>query len=343
MQAQKGLWGEETKHFHQLSPDHVIEAAEVIGKRLTGRIIPLNSLENRVYEAELATALDLEKVFSQTHVIIKFYRPGRWSKDQILEEHFFLTELSNFEIPVVSPIKIGNESVHFHQKTGLWFSLFPKVLGRLKDELGKEEIEQVGRLIGRIHNIGSSDKFSSRLTMSIENFIDANKNALEHLPPVEYPSFKHYLKLLETLSKLVKPIFEKVNLQRIHGDFHHGNILWTSLGPMAVDFDDCLTGPVEQDLWLLFPGKDSYSNQNRERFLDSYMEMTRKKYLNLNITEILRTFRMVHFNAWIAKRWEDQSFQRVFPHFVSPNYWDHELIELRGQLSLIQEFGLNIE
>ena len=248
-------WGSETRHFHLLSPDHVMHAAENWGKRLSGRVLTLNSLENRVYDVELACSVDFGKGFSSTHIILKFYRPGRWSEKQILEEHRFLQTLLEFEVPVVAPVEFQGKTLHYHPETQLWYALFPKVQGRLKDELIKDEIEQVGRLIGRIHNIGPLGIFKERITLHPETFIDANKTLLTTTAPVEHLSFRHYLELMDQLSRIIKPLFSSLTLQRLHGDFHRGNIVWTDAGPIAVDFDDCLTGPVEQDLWLLFPGK----------------------------------------------------------------------------------------
>lgn len=343
MSDSQGLWGKETRHFHLLTPDHVMHAAEAFGKRLSGRVMALNSLENRVYDVELAATVDFGKGFSSTNVILKFYRPGRWSEAQILEEHRFLSTLSEFEVPVVAPIEFNGKTLHLHPDTNLWFALFPKVQGRLKDELLKDEIEQAGRLIGRIHNVGSMGSFTHRLALNPDTFIEANRKALIDAAPVEHQSFQHYLKLLEQLYQILNPLFKGLTVQRLHGDFHRGNIVWTSAGPMAVDFDDCLTGPIEQDLWLLFPGKDQYSLEDRDRFLSAYREMTRKDFLRMNLTEALRAMRMVHFNAWIAKRWDDHSFQRVFPQFNSPNYWDQELIDLRIQIGQLQDFGMGFE
>lgn len=308
---QKGIWGAETKYFRELHPDHVCEAAEIFGVRLTGRVMTLNSLENRVYDVELASSQEFGPGFSSQNVILKFYRPGRWSPEQIREEHGFLQSLKEFEVPVVAPISIKGETLHHHPGTNLYFTLFPKVQGRLKDELIKEEIDQVGRLIGRIHNIGPLAPFKHRLSLSPHTFIEMGKRALEEVRPVAHTSFDYYLALLPQLQALLEPHFAHLKTQRIHGDFHRGNIVWTSAGPMAVDFDDCLTGPVEQDLWLLFPGTDEDGLKDRERFLDAYKEMTRSTELKMNLTEALRTMRMVHFNAWIAKRWEDHSFKRL--------------------------------
>lgn len=332
-----GLWGAETRHFHLLTPDHVMAATETWGRRLSGRVMALNSLENRVYDVELATPEDFGKGFASQNVILKFYRPGRWSEDQILEEHRFLETLKEFEVPVVAPLEFKGKTLHLHEETNLWFTLFPKVQGRLKDELIKDEIDQAGRLIGRIHNIGSMGEFHHRLSLSPLNFIELSRQELERIRPVEHMSFQHYLELLKSLYTLLTPLFQHLPTQRLHGDFHRGNIVWTQAGPMAVDFDDCLSGPVEQDLWLLFPGQDPESLKERDRFLDAYREMTKKEQLRMNLTEAFRAMRMVHFNAWIAKRWEDHSFQRIFPQFPTPHYWDQQLIDLRVQMGLIQE------
>lgn len=344
MSNSHGLWGAETKHFHELTPDHVLSATEKRGKRLTGRVMALNSVENRVYDVELASAEDFGKGFSSTNVILKFYRPGRWSREQILEEHRFLETLNEFEVPVVAPLEFNGSTLHVHEGNNLFFALFPKVQGRLKDELIKEEIDQVGRLIGRIHNIGSMGAFKHRLALTPSTFVEASRKTLTDLKPVEHMSFQHYLTLLDQLAPLLSSQFAHLEVQRLHGDFHRGNVVWTSAGPFAVDFDDCLTGPIEQDLWLLFAGLDEYSLADRERFLGAYKEMTRKSQVKLGLTESLRTMRMIHFNAWIAKRWDDHSFQRLFPQFPSANYWDQQLIDLRVQMGLIQErLGMGLE
>jgi Ser/Thr protein kinase RdoA (MazF antagonist) len=337
MSDSQGLWGKETQHFHLLTPDHVMEAVESLGKRLTGRTMALNSLENRVYDVELASAEDMGAGFAKQNVIVKFYRPGRWSREQILEEHRFLMTLAEFEVPVVPPLEVNGETLLLNKDTNLFYALFPKVQGRLKDEFNKEETEQAGRLIGRIHNIGSMGSFSHRLALSPVTFIEKSHEALRETRPVELPSFDFYLSLLPQLQATVTPLLSHLPVQRLHGDFHRGNIVWTSAGPMAVDFDDCLTGPVEQDLWLLYPGTDEESLKERDTFLSAYREMTRKDQLRMDLTEVFRTLRMVHFNAWIAKRWEDHSFKRVFPQFSTAGYWDKELIDLRVQISLIQE------
>jgi Ser/Thr protein kinase RdoA (MazF antagonist) len=342
MSNHTGLWGQETKYFHQLSPELVLNGASLFGQRLTGKLLPLNSLENRVYEVELAAPWDFGPGFSSQHLILKFYRPGRWTKEQILEEHQFLLELSQFEIPVVAPIEVQQLSLHQDPETQLLFALFPKVQGRLKDELIKDEIDQVGRLIGRIHNIGSQQLFKHRSRLHPDSLIGASLMELKNIAPVDYPSFQFYLSLLEPTQQLINPYFQQLEFQRLHGDFHRGNIVWTSYGPMAVDFDDCINGPIEQDLWLLFPGQDEDSLKDKERFLSAYSEMTKKSRIKNHLTELFRTMRMIHFNAWIGKRWEDHSFQRMFPQFTTPHYWDQQLIDLRTQMAHIQDLRTGI-
>jgi Ser/Thr protein kinase RdoA (MazF antagonist) len=338
MADQSGVWGKETQHFHLLGPDEVMVAAETWGARLSGRVQALNSLENRVYDVELASAQDFGEGFAKQNLILKFYRPGRWSREQILEEHSFLEELHEFEVPVVAPINFKGSTLHLHEGTNLFYALFPKVQGRLKDEFNKQETEQVGRLIGRIHNIGSMKSFKHRLTLNPENFIQYGREEIAKIRPVDFQSFDYYLKLLDQIEQILRPVFSQQVNQRLHGDFHRGNIVWTSTaGPMAVDFDDCLSGPIEQDLWLLFPGIDEDSQKDKDTFLMAYREMTRNASVNPRLTEALRTMRMIHFNTWIAKRWDDHSFQRVFPQFNTSNYWDQQLMDMRIQIGLIQD------
>lgn len=339
MNDSQGLWGKETQHFHLLTPDHVMQAVESLGKRLTGRNMALNSLENRVYDVELATPEDMGPGFSKQNVIVKFYRPGRWTREQIQEEHTFLTTLTEFEVPVVAPLEVNGQTVLLNAETNLFYALFPKVMGRLKDEFNKEELEQAGRLIGRIHNIGSMGTFAHRMALTPVTFVKRSMEALQQTKIVDHPSFGFYISLLPQLEALITPMITHLPVQRLHGDFHRGNIVWTSAGPMAVDFDDCLTGPIEQDLWLLNSGSDEYSLKDRDYFLAAYREMTRKEQLRMDLTEVFRSMRMVHFNAWIAKRWDDHSFQRIFPQFSSAGYWDQQMIDLRVQISTIQERG----
>lgn len=336
--SQNNVWGADTQFFYSLTPDVIDRSIAQIGFKARGRVMALNSLENRVYEVEIETYDRPEGPYTADTVVIKFYRPGRWSRESIQEEHNFLLELNQFEIPVTAPLTFNDESLYLENESKLYFAVFPKVMGRLKDELKKEEIEQIGRLIGRIHNIGENKKFIHRPTLSVENYLDAHLKTIEQatfLPP----SKTHYLTLATQLSQLIKPQLANLKLARIHGDVHRGNVLWTNFGPWMVDFDDCVMGPKQQDLWLLLPGRDEYSLAERAILLESYHSMAREEViLKQNLVEALRAIRMIHFNGWITKRYEDPTFIKMYPHFSSEQYWDVAMQDVREQLSLVMDY-----
>lgn len=332
------LWGQTTLYFNELSPDSILNVAEGHGLKVTGKTLSLNSLENRVIEIELATKRETETSAEAPHqLVIKFYRPGRWTKEQIMEEHRFLLDLAQYEIPVIAPVVIGGSSLFYDEKLALHYAFFPKILGRLKDEYTKEEAEQAGRLIGRIHNIGKLSSFSHRLTFSPETMIQGNLDYFRSHPAVEFETFKYYLDVYEQFLPHFKARFENLKLQRVHGDFHRGNIIWTSAGPYILDFDDSVTGPIEQDMWLLIPGIDSESVELRESFLDEYRTMTGTEIIQKSLFEWLRAMRTFHFNAWISRRIEDQSFTRMFPYFKQQSYWDQQYLDARQSLPSLLE------
>ena len=331
------LWGQKTLYFSELSPDSILEAAERHGFKVTGKVLSLNSLENRVIEVELEKHRECFPPEAPNQIIMKFYRPGRWSREQILEEHRFLLDLQQYEIPVIAPLEIEDESLFFDDKLSLHYAFFPKIMGRLKDEYTKEEVEQAGRLMGRIHNIGKLSTFSHRLTFSPQTLIKDNLAILRSDPPVEFDSFKYYLDTYEQFLPHFLNRFEHVKLARIHGDFHRGNIIWTAVGPYILDFDDSVTGPIEQDLWLLIPGIDPESVKLRESFLDEYRTMTNVEIIQLSLFEWLRAMRTFHFNAWIGRRIEDQSFARMFPYYKQQSYWDQQYMDARQALPALLE------
>lgn len=332
------LWGQKTLYFNELSPDSILNVAEAHDFKVTGKVLSLNSLENRVIEVELAQKREIETSAESEHqLVIKFYRPGRWSKEQIIEEHRFLLDLAQYEIPVIAPIVIKNESLFYDEKLALFYAFFPKILGRLKDEYNKEEAEQAGRLMGRIHNIGKLSSFSHRLSFSPETLIRDNLSYLRSEPAAPYDSFKYYLDLYEQFLPQFLARFQNLSFQRIHGDFHRGNIIWTSAGPYILDFDDSVTGPIEQDMWLLIPGIDHESVELRESFLDEYRTMTGTEIIQKSLFEWLRAMRTFHFNAWISRRIEDQSFERMFPYFKQQSYWDQQYLDCRQALPALIE------
>ncbi len=324
--------------FFQLTPEVIDQCVALAGFQSIGRQLPLNSVENRVYDIEIDENSQFRGPFSKNSIVLKVFRPHRWTAEILQEEIDFVLELKQLGIPVVAPICIDGQALFTHQKSKLMFSVYPKIMGRLKDELDSAEISQVGRLLGRIHSAGRSQKFSHRPSLHPDRLIGSHLETFEgeeHIPKNLQDTF---LELCRNYQAEILPLFKRENFQRIHGDFHRGNILWTLEGPFCLDFDDCAMGPCNQDLWPLFPGQDSYAQSDREKFLEAYdsMAIEKAQYSPL-FTEALRGMRMIHFTGWIAERYSDPSFQRLFPSFLEHTYWDQQILDLRAQTSVLQE------
>jgi Ser/Thr protein kinase RdoA (MazF antagonist) len=322
----------ETKFFFELTPERILDAVEEIGVRCTGRCLQLNSMENRVYEVEIE--LDAAPVSpAERFRIVKFYRPGRWSKEQIGEEHRFLLDLKRAEIPVVAPLEFPDGSTL--RRVGeleIYYAIFPKVGGRSPDELDGEQLMWLGRLLARIHTVGAQQEATQRLRLNPATYGIDNLKYLIDSGVVPRESQAAYRGVVERLCTLVEPWFHEVKTQRIHGDCHLGNILWGREGPFFVDFDDMVVGPCVQDVWLIVPGRDE---QQLQSLLSGYELMRPFDRNSLRLIEPLRALRFVHFSAWIARRWHDPAFQRVFPNFGSGGYWGEQLADLNEQLSII--------
>jgi Ser/Thr protein kinase RdoA (MazF antagonist) len=330
----KNAWGDgQTQHFYSLTPDIVLDAFESIGLRSTGRVMQMNSMENRVYEVELEVDKEPENP-SERFKIIKFYRPGRWSKEQIQEEHDFLFDLLDHEIQVIAPDKFEGESI-FKNQEGLWFSLFPKKGGRAADEWTTPLLSQMGRLLARLHNIGASKKAEHRIKLDLETYGHKNLEYLltSNTIPIEYN--KSFETIVNQVLKESEPLFKNINYQRVHGDCHHGNTLLSEGSPFMIDFDDMVVGPKVQDIWMVTPGDDEYAIEQRDTLLEAYESMADFDRRELKLIESLRALRMIHFSSWIAHRYEDDSFKRVFPTFNTSQYWERELFCLREQLAKI--------
>ena len=332
------MWGDkETQYFYQLSPETILNAIDVLGLKTTGRCLPLNSMENRVYEIEVDRDEDEIKSVSDTSVIAKFYRPGRWTKEQILEEHEYLLDLQKEEIPVIAPIEINGKTLFTLKDHDIFYTLFPKKGGRAPEEMNAEQLEQMGRLLARMHNVGASKKANHRINLQVETYGEQNLKYLldnKFIPPHLEASYKS---LAEEIFTLSKPLFENVSATRIHGDCHWGNVIWReNEGPFFIDFDDMVVGPAIQDIWLVAPGSDQYAIQDRNIIIEGYESMRDFDYASLKLIEPLRTLRYIHFSAWIAKRWEDPAFKNAFSHFGSAHYWDNQVNDLRVQLQAIK-------
>jgi Ser/Thr protein kinase RdoA (MazF antagonist) len=335
----KKVWGDQsTQFFYDLTPDTVLSAIEALGYRTTGRCLALNSMENRVYEVEIE--VDESKVNSPSDhfIVTKFYRPARWTKEQILDEHNFLFDLVEQEVPVVAPIKFDGESLFECPKTNLFYTVFPKKGGRIPDEMNHLQIEIMGRMLARLHNVGAQRKAEHRIQISPETFAKANLEQLlkTNLLPKHFE--ESYQNLVTQLIQLIKPKFDSAKNIRIHGDCHWGNIIWREdEGPFFVDFDDMLTGPAVQDIWLVVPGRDQEAILKRQKLLECYQQLRDFDHREIKLIEPLRTLRYIHFTTWISKRWEDQSFKNSFPQFGTEQYWQNQTQDLRHQISLIQE------
>jgi len=318
--------------FFALTPELILDAVETSGLRCTGRCLQLNSLENRVFEIEVE-----DDDGGTKFVISKFYRPGRWSFEQIKEEHRFLSDLLKNDILVVAPLEVAGETLFTCPKTLIKFSLFPKCSGRNPDEFSAQAIAVIGRTFARMHLVGAQSEAPSRLKLSIENFGYANLQYLLKSNALPSQMSGAFESLLTEIFKLIEPLFNQIEYQRIHGDAHKGNIIEREGQFYFVDFDDMLTGPCIQDLWLLYAGRDVESRKQFLDMIEAYEEIRSFDRKSFFLIEPLRALRVLHFSVWIHKRWEDPYFKRVFDSFGTENYWSEQLQFFYEQRELITQ------
>jgi len=314
--------------YAHLLPDTVIESIELAGLSCNGSIQPLNSYENRVYQ------IGLDEGF----VVAKFYRPGRWSDAAILEEHAFALELAAAEIPVVAPMVCDGRTLLTHD--GYRYAVFPRRGGRWPELGSREDRLWMGRFIGRIHAIGSVRAFEHRESLSIERL--GYEPVAELLENDWLPDHlvAGYEAITTELLDEIEHIFAEHGAYRelrIHGDCHPGNVLWTDDGPHFVDLDDCMNGPAVQDLWLFLSGSREEMTTQLTDLLEGYSQFADFDYRQLQLIEALRTLRIVHYTAWIARRWDDPAFPRAFPWFTENKYWEEHVLTLREQRAALDE------
>jgi len=312
--------------FFSLTPEHVLAAVEQAGARTTGLCYALNSLENRVYEVELEDS---------RRVVAKFYRPKRWSRGTILGEHRLLKALSDVEIPVAAPVPFPDgETLHLTGE-GIAFALFPRVGGRSPDELSIDEHEELGRLLGRIHNVSASLEAHERPSLSPTTY---GKDSLATiLACTQMPDgLRHrYVDAVETLARVGDARVRGVETFLTHGDCHRANLLRGSTGFFFLDFDDSVVAPPVQDFWLLLPARPRDCPLELEAMIKGYETFRPFPHATLKLIEVLRALRYVRYAGWIAARWEDPAFKRAFPHWGTDNYWEAQLADLREQLQLL--------
>jgi Ser/Thr protein kinase RdoA (MazF antagonist) len=314
--------------YERLTPDLIIDSVESCGFECTGSILPLASYENRVYQIGTADGF----------VVAKFYRPGRWSTAAILEEHDFSLELSSQDIPVVPPLVYDGASLH--ERDGYRFAVYERRGGRWPELGTSEDREWLGRFLGRIHAVGAVRRFRERPTLDrVELGARSAKEILggDWLPPHLVASYE---RVTEQLVAGVETCFAEVGSYRelrIHGDCHRGNVLWTDQGPHFVDLDDCMNGPAVQDLWLFLAGSRDDMAAQLGDLLEGYGKFADFDFRELRLVEALRALRLMHYTAWITRRWHDPAFPRAFPWLGEARYWEQHVQALLEQCAALDE------
>lgn len=316
--------------FSDLSPDLILDAVDSLGLNCDGRLLALNSYENRVYQIGVEEGSPL---------VVKFYRPGRWSDEAILEEHHFLQSLVNAEIPVAAPIlSTGDKSLHYFG--GYRFSLFTKHPGRAPELDQPGILQWIGRFIGRIHAVGVLENFNHRPTLDIASFGIEPSQYLQAHGFIPLDLEMAYASVVKQALDGVQRCFDRagdVVMLRLHGDCHPGNVLWTDMGPHFVDFDDSRMGPAVQDLWMLISGERQNMQNQMQELLKGYECFCDFNPREIYLVEALRTLRLIYYAAWIARRWDDPAFPQAFPWFNTQHYWQNRILELREQIALMDE------
>lgn len=325
--------------YAALTPDCVLDALESVGLLGDGRLLALNSYENRVYQVFLDEAPHARSGANAPSVVVKFYRPGRWSDAAILEEHAFVHELAEREIPVVAPLTLDSGGT-LHAFGGFRFAVYPRRGGRSPELDDPKTLEWLGRFLGRLHAVGAVRPFEHRPTLDVASFGDEPRGYLLDggwIPPDLLDAWRSVVdQALDGVRRCYDRAGE-VRLLRLHGDCYAGNILWTIEGPHFVDFDDTRMGPAVQDLWMLLSGSRTDMTRQLSDLLAHYEDFHDFDPRELHLVEALRTLRLLHYSAWLARRWHDPAFPAAFPWFNTQRYWQDRILELREQIALMDE------
>ena len=329
--------------FADLTPEVVLDAIHSLGYQEDGRMLALNSYENRVYQLGMEDGPPL---------IAKFYRPGRWSNQQIQEEHDFLRELALHEIPVIAPLTAVDQETTLHHYQHFRFAIFPRQGGRAPELDAPDTLQWLGRYLGRIHALGASKTFEFRPEL---NPIEFGEKPLKYLVDeacLPKDLSEAYQSIARQMLDKVRGAFDAVGdyaRVRLHGDCHLGNVLWleasgggSSAGPHFLDFDDSRSGPEVQDLWMLLSGSRREMQDQLCDLLEGYQEFCDFDTRQLRLIEPLRCLRLLHYSAWLAQRWNDPAFQLAFPWFGTQHYWQDRILEMREQVALLDEPPLQV-
>lgn len=320
--------------FELLQPERILESAEAVGLLTDGRLLALNSYENRVWQIGIEDAAP---------VIGKFYRPERWTDEAILEEHAFAAELADAGLSVVAPLSFDNDTLLEH--AGFRYALFPRQGGHAPEPEHEDTLRRMGRSLGQMHAVGRAQSFSHRGTLSIDAMARQPRDWLLEQRWIPAHLEDAFATLADDLISHAESAWKRAGSFksiRLHGDLHPGNILWRD-GPHFVDLDDCRTGPAVQDLWMLISGEQSDREQQWQWLLEGYSMFSAFDPRELHLIESLRALRMVHYQYWLAQRWEDPAFPRAFPWFDDDRHWETIINQLREQLSEMQEQPLVID
>lgn len=314
-----------TDLFLELTPERVLTAVEAGGLRCNNLCYPLNSFENRVYEVEL---------LNRRRLVAKFYRPGRWNRNQILEEHRLLQQLDDADIPVctVRPFPDGKT---LKTIDGIYYSLSDRRGGRAPDELTPDLARRFGMLVGRIHDVAAAEPESARRPLDATSFIRQPVEWLRGHGAIPAGLENRYCRAAGKIADLAESLQADVETHRIHADLHLGNVLLRDDRFHLLDFDDMCRGPAVQDMWLAFPGRDDETLRLRESFLAGYEQFRLFDRSTLRLIEPLRGMRMVRYAAWLARRWHDPAFRAGWPHFGTYEYWEGETRDLEEQVDVI--------
>lgn len=319
--------------YANLSPDQVLNSVEQFGYVCDGRLLALNSYENRVYRVGLDNGQSL---------VAKFYRPARWSNEAIQEEHHFTETLAELEIPVVAPMRVDGETLLETEEFRI--ALFENRGGRAPDLEDFDQLEQMGRFMGRIHRVGQTHTFQHRPTLNIETFAQQPRDFILAHDFIPSELLEAYRSLTDQLIQEAAQCYSRagnIKLISSHGDCHPSNILWTDDGPHIVDFDDARLAPAVQDLWMFLAGERADRTAGLDAILTGYTEFCDFDARELHLIEALRTLRLIHYFGWLAKRWDDPAFKIAFPWFNTQRCWEDHILSLREQAALLHEAPLS--